>query len=166
MYAWIKQIASSNAIYPLDTINRNRNDVVDENIAPTQYNLISVSTIWPAVMFAANRNDSVIGRTAILVVSISTRNGLSHSGAPSGKKWAIDFFGEYVNDEMIILSHIGKPIDSVIIKCLDDDSEYGIIPIRLIAIMVMNKAVTIDDIPFKLIDKVRDSCAIIKFIIG
>jgi hypothetical protein len=48
----------------------------------------------PAVMFAASRNDKVIGRTMILVVSIITRNGFSHSGAPSGKKCATDFLGE------------------------------------------------------------------------
>ena len=94
MYAGIKQIASSNAIYPLDKVNKNKKDVVDENIAPTQYSLIRVSTMWPAVMLAANRNDSVIGRTMILVVSIITKNGFNHSGAPSGKKCAIDFFGE------------------------------------------------------------------------
>ena len=63
-------------------------------MAPTQYSLISVSTICPAVILAANRNESVIGRTKILVVSIRTRNGFNHSGAPSGKKCATDFFGE------------------------------------------------------------------------
>jgi len=40
----------------------------------------------PALMLAASRNDSVIGRTMILVVSIITRNGFSQSGAPSGRK--------------------------------------------------------------------------------
>jgi len=123
MYAWIRQIASSNAIYPLDSVSKNKNDEVDENIAPTQYNLIKVSTMCPAVIFAASRKDSVIGRTKILVVSISTRNGFNHSGAPSGKKWATDFLGEWANDEMIIDNHIGNPIDSVMIKCLDEDSE-------------------------------------------
>lgn len=94
MYAWIRQIASSNAIYPLDSVNRKMNDVGEENIAPTQYSLISVNTMCPAVILAASRNDSVIGRTKILVVSIMTRNGFSHSGAPSGKKCATDFLGE------------------------------------------------------------------------
>jgi hypothetical protein len=37
-----------------------------------------------AVILAANWKDSVTGRTKILVVSIITRNGFSHSGAPSG----------------------------------------------------------------------------------
>lgn len=70
------------------------NDVGEENIAPTQYNLINVRTMCPAVIFAASRNDRVIGRTRILVVSIITKNGFNHSGAPSGKKCATDFFGE------------------------------------------------------------------------
>lgn len=42
--------------------------------------------MWPAVMLAASRNESVSGRTRTLVVSISTRKGLSQSGAPSGRK--------------------------------------------------------------------------------
>lgn len=117
-------------------------------------------------MFAANRKDRVIGRTKILVVSISTRNGFSHSGAPSGKKWATDFFGEYANDEMIILSHIGSPIDNVIIKCLDEDSEYGTIPIKFTRIIKINNVVTIDDIPFRFNDVVRESWVIIVSIIG
>jgi hypothetical protein len=120
----------------------------------------------PAVIFAASRKDSVIGRTMILVVSISTKNGFSHSGAPSGKKCATDFLGECANDEMIIDNHIGSPIDRVIIRCLDEDSEYGIIPIKLIIIIVINKVVTTDDIPFKLNDIVRDNCVIITSIIG
>lgn len=159
-------MASSNAIYPLDRINRNRNDGVEVNIAPTQYNLIRVRTICPAVMFAANRNDRVIGRTRILVVSIITKNGFNHSGAPSGKKWAIDFFVWSVKDEIIILNHIGRPIDSVRIKCLEEESEYGIIPAKLIKIIRTNSVVISEDIPFKLIDIVRDNCVIIVSIIG
>jgi len=73
----------------------------------------------PALMFAANRNDRVIGRTVTLVVSISTRNGLSQSGAPSGRKWAIDFIIELVNLDIIIDSHRGSPKIRVKIKCLD-----------------------------------------------
>jgi hypothetical protein len=117
-------------------------------------------------MFAASRNDSVIGRTVTLIVSIITRNGFSQSGAPSGRKCAIDFLGLKSNDEIIILSHIGNPIDRVKIKCLEDDSEYGIIPIRFVIMMIMNSAVTTDDIPLRLIDIVRESCLIIVLIIG
>lgn len=71
-----------------------------------------------------------------------------------------------MNDEIIILSHIGSPIDNVKIRCLDDDREYGIIPIKLIRIIAINRVVTIDDIPFILIEVVRDSWVIIISIIG
>jgi hypothetical protein len=40
----------------------------------------------PALIFAASRNDKVIGRTIIEDDSISTRNGFNQSGAPSGSK--------------------------------------------------------------------------------
>lgn len=61
---------------------------------------------------------------------------------------------------------MGRPIDSVKIRCLDDDSEYGIIPIKLIRMIITNNVVTIDDIPFKFRDEVRDNCVIIVSIIG
>ena len=48
--------------------------------------LTNERTICPALMFAASRNDRVNGRTITLVVSISTRNGLSQSGSPSERK--------------------------------------------------------------------------------
>lgn len=104
-------------------ISRNKNEFIDENMALAQYSLINVSTMCPAVMFAANRNDKVIGRTDTLIVSIITRNGFNHSGAPSGRKWAIDFLGLNVNEDRIILNHIGSPIDNVKIRCLEDDRE-------------------------------------------
>jgi len=47
----------------------------------------------PALMFAARRKERVIGRTVILVVSINTKNGFNQSGAPSGRKWAINILG-------------------------------------------------------------------------
>lgn len=64
----------------------------------------------PALIFAANRNDRVTGRTIIDEDSINTRNGFNQSGAPSGRRWAIVAFGDFVNLEIIIIIHIGKPI--------------------------------------------------------
>ena len=72
--------------------------------------------MWPALIFAANRKDKVIGRTVILVVSINTKNGFSQSGAPSGRKWAIDFFKDLINLDIIIESHSGRPKINVKIK--------------------------------------------------
>lgn len=117
-------------------------------------------------MFAANRNDKVIGRTKILVVSINTRKGFNHSGAPSGRKCAVDFFGEYLKEEISILNHIGRPIDSVNKRWLDDDREYGIMPIKLIIIIIINSLHTVLDSPLILIDDVRYICVIINSIIG
>lgn len=54
---------------------------------------IRVRTIWPAVILAARRNLKVIGRTEILVVSIRTKNGFNHLGAPPGRREAIQYGG-------------------------------------------------------------------------
>lgn len=160
------QIASSKIIYPIASVVKINVEDIDINSADMQYKEIRLRTICPAVIFAANRKDKVIGRTIILVDSIITRNGLSHSGAPSGRKWAVDFLGEYENEEISILIHKGNPIVSVIIRCLEDDNEYGIIPIKLIVISKINSDVIVIDIPFKLILEVRDNWFIIKLIIG
>jgi hypothetical protein len=60
-----------------------------------------------------------MGRTVILVDSISTKNGFNQSGAPSGRKWAIDFIRDLKNLDMIIDNHRGRPKIRVKIKCLD-----------------------------------------------
>jgi hypothetical protein len=70
----------------------------------------------PALIFAANRKERVRGRTRILEVSINTRNGFNQSGAPSGRKWAAEEIGFFVNLDIIILSHTGNPIDRVKIR--------------------------------------------------
>ena len=49
--------------------------------------------MWPAVIFAASRNLRVIGRTEILVVSINTRKGFNHLGAPPGRREAVQWEG-------------------------------------------------------------------------
>jgi len=93
---------------------------------------IRFRTIWPALMFAARRNDKVIGRTRTLDVSIKIKNGLSQSGAPSGRKCAVLFLGCLVIEDEMNLSHIGRPSDKVKIRCLDRLKAYGLRPIRLI----------------------------------
>lgn len=127
---------------------------------------MSVRTICPAVILAANRNDRVIGWTNTLIVSVSTRNGLSHVGAPSGRKWAIVFLGCLVSLERIINIHIGRPIDKVIIKCLVFLRVYGVIPRRLDRMIVIKIVETIADIPFIWVEYVRDSWEKIVDIIG
>lgn len=112
-------------------------------------------------MFAASRKDRVIGRTVTLVVSIRTRNGLSQSGAPSGRRCAIDFWIDLAKVEIIIASHRGSPKINVKIKCLDVLKKYGINPSKLI-VMIEKKSVVTDWLnPFRLNINVRESCAMI-----
>lgn len=111
----------------------------------------------PALILAARRKDSVSGRTVMLVVSISTRNGLSHPGAPSGNRWARVDIGFDNKLEIIRLSHNGSPNDRVKIRCLDVLNVYGTRPIKLIKMIRINKGAISDLSPFKLIVLVRDS---------
>lgn len=69
-------------------------------------------------MFAASRNLSVMGRTEILVVSISTKNGFNHLGAPPGRSAAAQDEGLVKMPEIIKDNHRGRPITKVNDKCL------------------------------------------------
>lgn len=111
----------------------------------------------PAVILAANRNDRVIGRTIILVDSINTRNGFNQSGAPSGRKWAIDFLGACCHLDRINLSHIGSPRVNVKIRWLDKLNVYGNMPIKLVKIIIRNKEDVIVEKPFNDLEVVRIS---------
>jgi hypothetical protein len=99
-------------------------------------------------MLAARRNDRVRGRTVILEVSIRTKNGLSQSGAPSGSRCATDAFKFFINLDITILSHIGKPIVKVKIKWLEALNIYGSSPIILIKMIIAKIVVIIVDNPF------------------
>jgi len=123
--------------------------------------LIRPKTICPALMLAANRNESVNGRTIILVVSIKIRNGFSHLGAPSGSKWAKEVFTVFLYEDRINDSQIGSPNVSVKIRWLDRLKVYGIKPIKLIAIINMNRFEIIEFIPFSFIVNVRVTCSFI-----
>lgn len=85
--------------------------------------------MWPALMFAASRNDRVTGRTIILDDSINTRNGFSQSGAPSGKRCAMVALIDFIVLDIIRSIHIGRPILRVNKRCLVTLKVYGINPI-------------------------------------
>lgn len=53
------------------------------------------------------------------MVSIKTKKGFSQSGAPSGRKWAINILGYFDRLDRIILIHRGSPRERVKIRCLD-----------------------------------------------
>jgi hypothetical protein len=142
-------------MYPIPVEINKIDAVIDENRAVAEYSPRSPRTICPALMLAANRNDKVSGRTEILVVSISTRNGFNQSGAPSGKKCAINILGNFVSLERIMDIHNGSPRAKVKIRCLDDLNEYGIKPIKLIRIIRMKSDVILSFNPLRCIDMVR-----------
>lgn len=97
-----------------------------------------------------------------LLVSITIRKGLSQSGAPSGRRCAIDAFRSFVNVEKINDSHIGKPKVRVIMRWLVTLKVYGFRPI-MFAIISVGKIVEIMEVdPFNLFVYVRDSCIKIK----
>lgn len=73
----------------------------------------------PAVIFAASRNERVMGRTTILRVSTITKKGFNQSGAPPGSKDAVADIGAWLNPEITSESHRGRPKINVIISCLD-----------------------------------------------
>jgi len=75
--------------------------------------------MWPALMLAASRNESVIGRTEILVVSIRTKKGFSQNGAPPGRIPAAKSDGEFTTDDRIRANHKGRARDKVKYKWLD-----------------------------------------------
>lgn len=67
--------------------------ILNEIRADIRNVLARVNIMCPAVMLAASRNERVIGRIRVLKVSITTRRGFSHIGAPEGKRWAANEAG-------------------------------------------------------------------------
>ena len=65
--------------------------------------------IWPAVIFAASRTHSVIGRIKILAVSIITIEGFNQPGAPPGRRFAAAVVGLVIAPEIISPNHMGSP---------------------------------------------------------
>lgn len=86
--------------------------------------------MWPALMFAASRNDRVAGRTVTLLDSISTRNGFSHRGAPLGSRAAKNFIGALQKEDRIRVNHMTKPKESVSSRWLEELKVYGTRPMR------------------------------------
>ena len=77
-------------------------------IAAAQYMPIRPRTMWPALILAASRTLSVMGRTIVLIVSMIIRGGASQAGAPLGRKLADAFFGLWTNPERIKANHRGR----------------------------------------------------------
>lgn len=113
-------------------------------------------------MFAASRNESVAGRTTVLMVSASVRKGFNQEGAPSGRSAAINEEMFCFADLIIRASHKGRPKVRVNNRCLDEGSTYGISPVQLVIIINRNRGEIIDVIPLIDLPSVRDIWSFIK----
>lgn len=111
----------------------------------------------PAVILAASRNERVIGRTESLVDSTNTRNGLSHAGAPLGRRDAINFIGSDVKEDRISLSQSVRPNERVNKRCLVSLKMNGVSPIRLIKIKKANSVEMNEVHPRNFLARERDS---------
>lgn len=139
-------------------------NVDKEKILYVKYIPISVKTIWPAVMLAASRKLSVIGRTEILVVSIRTKNGFNQLGAPPGRRAAAQEDGFDSRPEIIRDSQIGRPITRVKERCLVRLKIYGTKPNRFKIISVENRGASREERPLRLKEDVRLNCSHIKLV--
>jgi hypothetical protein len=88
-------------------------------------------------MLAARRNERVIGRTAILTVSIKIKKGVSQAGAPAGRRDARVVRGLNIALEMIRESHRGSPNARVKMRWEVALNTKGIIPKKFIAVTII-----------------------------
>ena len=83
--AWAKQIANSNLKYPPPvSISKGLIIGLDKIITLVETPAIAIIT-WPALIFAASRNDKVKGRIKELTPSTKDRNGAILFIVPSGR---------------------------------------------------------------------------------
>lgn len=109
MYACRAPIANSNKVYPALILRVKINSVEEFlNIKCVMYAPIITIITCPVLIFAASRNDRVIGRTKTLIHSIINRNGANHLGAPLGINLLINLSALLDADDIIIANQEGK----------------------------------------------------------
>ena len=84
--AWIKQIISSNIVYPAPIIMGRVRVIIEEQRVYTAAAIIIPRITCPALMLAARRNERVTGRIIELRVSTEDRNLAMGDGVFSGRK--------------------------------------------------------------------------------
>lgn len=114
-------------------------------------------------MLAISRTDSVIGRIILLVNSIITRAGDRIFGDPSGTKCAKNLLNLFTIENKITLSHMVRPIGNTIEICEFIVNIVGIMEIKFIIKIIINRGDKNDAVKF-LADNVLISIKI-KFII-
>ena len=132
------QIINSNIEYPPPVmIGRRVEDIVivDSKINATVVLIIPKITC-PALIFAANRKESVIGRIIDLSTSTTPRKGAIGLGAFSGRKRALLFFVFLRTAVVIKVNHSGRAILRVTSRCEDNVTKKGMAPVILRMIRV------------------------------
>lgn len=110
-------------------------------------------------MLAASRNDKVIGRTSILIVSIRIRAGDNQSGAFDGRRWAIVDLGAFCIAEIISINHKGRANERENKRWLVVLNTYGTRPIKFEKIINVKSGDKIEFNPFIWIPVVRLTCS-------
>lgn len=89
-----------------------------------------------------------MGRIILLVSSISTNAGVRALGDPSGTRWARNLFILLITEYIIILSHIIRPIGSTIEIWEFIVNRVGIMEIKFIIKIMINKGVRNEAVKF------------------
>lgn len=97
----------------------------------------------------------MIGRTIILTVSIRTRGGDSQAGVFAGRRWAIVDLGAFNIAEITNINHSGNAYERVNRRWLVVLNTYGISPIKLEKIIMINKGERIELKPLRCSPVVR-----------
>lgn len=98
-------------------------------------------------MFAVNRIANVPGRMTFLIVSIHTINGISIGGVPCGTRWVNMCLVLLIHPNIINLTHKGRAIVNVSVRCLVLVKIYGNKPSILFIRIIENNDVNIRVLP-------------------
>lgn len=108
-YLWIKATAISSKT----NINKIVDNLLNILIVPAHKDM----RIWPAVMFAANRTDRVIGRIICLTLSITIINWDRGRGVLKGTRWLKKWLVLLVEPNKIKPNQKGRANERVNIIC-------------------------------------------------
>ncbi len=93
----------------------------------------------PAIILAASRTESVIGRIHLLIISIITIKGINKPGVPKGTRWASIFLGVFIIPRRVWPIQRGRARVMVKLKWLDEVKVNGDRPMELFKRIIKNK---------------------------
>jgi len=105
----------------------------------------------PAIIFAANRTDKVMGRIDSLINSTQTIKGVINIGVPLGIRCAFSFFGVFIIGYMTDINHTGMAMLKVIDGWEVCVNVYGNSPKVLFNIMNSIKIIRGVDFPMNVL---------------